>query len=213
MFSDEVHAYEALKGRMLNASHMLLAYPALQCGYRTVPEAMHDPLLQRLLKRFMEQDVMPHLALPRGVSAHAYKESILKRFANPAVADQLLRIAHDGAAKIPVFHAQTIATLLARGADPSRSALLLACFRLYLMGRDGNGAALEVLEPHFGDADRALLDPADPLTLLETAPFAALGLRQSPAFTDAYLRLAALIDAHGIRIALAAALAPGQVAA
>lgn len=213
VFSDEVHAYEALKGRMLNASHMLLAYPALQCGYRTVPEAMHDPLLQRLLKRFLEQDVIPHLALPRGVSAYAYKESILKRFANPAVADQLLRIAHDGAAKIPVFHAQTIATLLARGADPSRSALLLACFRLYLMGRDGNGAALAVQEPHFGDADRALLDPADPLTLLETAPFAALGLRQSAAFTDAYLRLAALIDAHGIRIALAAALAPGQVAA
>ena len=37
VFSDEVHAHEAVKGRMLNASHMLLAYPALQCGYRTVP--------------------------------------------------------------------------------------------------------------------------------------------------------------------------------
>ncbi|WP_051971866.1 mannitol dehydrogenase family protein [Massilia sp. 9096] len=113
-FSDDVHAYEAVKGRMLNASHMLLAYPALQYGYRTVPEAMRDPLLRRLLSRFMEHDVIPHLTPPPGVSLQAYKGTVLERFANPAVADQLLRVAHDGAAKIPVFHAATLATLLAR---------------------------------------------------------------------------------------------------
>ncbi|WP_296942294.1 mannitol dehydrogenase family protein [uncultured Massilia sp.] len=203
VFSDEVHAWEALKGRMLNASHMLLAYPALLCGYRTVPEAMRDPLLKRLLVRFMEADVIPHLDLPQGVSAHAYKETLLKRFANPAVADQLLRVAHDGAAKIPVFHSKTIATLLERGADPARPAFLLACFRRYLSGRDCNGGLLDVAEPHFSDIDDALLDPADPLTLLDTSPFAALGLRRQPAFVDAYLRLADAIEAHGIRIALA----------
>lgn len=205
-FSADVHAYEALKGRMLNAAHMLLAYPALQCGYRTVPEAMRDPLLRRLLKRFMEHDVIPHLAPPAGVSPHAYKDTVLRRFANPAVADQLLRVAHDGAAKIPVFHAETLATLLAQGADTARPALLLACFRLYLLGRDGHGAALDVVEPHLGDADRARLDPDDPLTLLDTSPFAALDLRRQPRFVATYLRLAALIEAHGIRVALAAAL-------
>ena len=209
VFSDEVHAHEAVKGRMLNASHMLLAYPALQCGYRTVPEAMHDPLLRRLLGSFMERDVIPYLSLPRGVSAHAYKETLLKRFANPAVADQLLRIAHDGAAKIPVFHSQTIANLLAQGADVSRAALLLACFRLYLMGRDGNGAPLAVNEPHFGEADRALLDPNDPLTLLDTSPFAALALGDHPGFVDAYLRITDMIDNAGIRIALAGVLPSG----
>ena len=208
LFSDEVHAWEALKGRMLNASHMLLAYPALLCGYRTVPEAMRDPLLRRLLVRFMEHDVIPHLALPRAVSPHAYKETLLKRFANPAVADQLLRVAHDGAAKIPVFHSKTIATLLDCEADPARPAFLLACFRLYLAGRDGNGAALEVNEPHFGAADHALLDSGDPLALLDTSPFAALGLRRHPRFVAAYLRFVDAIDRHGIRIALATAIAP-----
>lgn len=206
-FSDDVHAYEALKGRMLNAAHMLLAYPALLSGCRTVPQAMRDPLLRRLLDRFMEHDVIPHLAPPPGVSAHAYKDVVLRRFANPAVADQLLRVAHDGAAKIPVFHAATLATLLERGADVVRPAFLLACFRLYLAGRDCNGAALDVHEPHFGAADRARLDPADPLTLLDTSPFAALRLRASPSFVTTYLRMVESIDAHGIRIALATALA------
>jgi mannitol 2-dehydrogenase len=211
-FSADVHAYEALKGRMLNAAHMLLAYPALLCGYRTVPEAMRDPLLRRLLERFLEHDVIPYLAAPPGVSPHAYKDTLLRRFANPAVADQLLRVAHDGAAKIPVFHAETLATLLARGADTVRPALLLACFRLYLTGRDGNGAALDVIEPHFGAADRALFDAADPLTLLDTGPFAALRLRSHPDFVASYLRLADSIAVHGIRIALASALSNGPAA-
>lgn len=206
LFSDEVQGYEELKGRMLNAAHMLLAYPALQCGYRTVPEAMRDPLLRRLLLRFMEQDVIPRLDLPQGVSAHAYKETLMKRFANPAVADQLLRIAHDGAAKIPVFHAKTIATLLAESADPARPAFLLACFRLYLLGRDGNGATLAVHEPHLDEGVRARLD--DPLALLDAAPFAALALRRHPSFAEAYLRLARAIDRDGIRIALAGVAAP-----
>lgn len=210
-FSTDVHAYEALKGRMLNASHMLLAYPALQCGYRTVPEAMRDPLLRRLLKHFMEQDVIPHLVPPPGVSPHAYKDTVLRRFVNPAVADGLLRVAHDGAAKIPVFHTQTLSTLIAQGADTARPALLLACFRLYLLGRDGHSAALDVVEPHLSAADRALLDPYDPLKLLDTSPFAALALRDHPGFVATYLRLAGLIEAHGIRVALAAALLFGPV--
>jgi mannitol-1-phosphate/altronate dehydrogenase len=206
-FSADVHAYEALKGRMLNASHMLLAYPALQCGYRTVPEAMRDPLLRRLLNRFMEHDVIPHLAPPPGVSPQAYKGTVLERFANPAVADQLLRVAHDGAAKIPVFHAETLSTLLAQGADIVRPAFLLACFRLYLQGKDGKGAALEVHEPHLDEADHALLAGADPLALFDTSPFAALRLRQQPAFADTYLRLLDTIEKEGIRSALAMVLA------
>jgi len=206
-FSSDVHAYEAVKGRMLNASHMLLAYPALQCGYRTVPEAMRDPLLRRLLSRFMEHDVIPHLTPPQGVSLQAYKGTVLERFANPAVADQLLRVAHDGAAKIPVFHAATLTTLLARGDDVVRPAFLLACFRLYLAGKDGKGTPLEVREPHLSEADHALLAGGDPLALFDTGPFVALRLREHPAFVDAYLRLAEAIQTHGIRAALGMVLA------
>lgn len=212
-FSPDVHAYEAVKGRMLNASHMLLAYPALRCGYRTVPEAMRDPLLRRLLSRFMEHDVIPHLTPPAGVSLQAYQGMVLERFANPAVADQLLRVAHDGAAKIPVFHAATLATLLARGADVVRPALLLACFHLYLGGSDGNGGALAVHEPRLSEADHALLAGGDPLALLDTSPFAALDLRTHPVFVDTYLRLMEAIKTHGIRVAIGMALGSALQAA
>ena len=53
----DVHAYEAMKGRLLNAAHMLLAYPAILLGYRLVAEAMAD---HRLLA--MARSVAPAVA-------------------------------------------------------------------------------------------------------------------------------------------------------
>jgi mannitol 2-dehydrogenase/sorbose reductase len=198
MFADDVDAYEAVKGRLLNASHMLLAYPAILCGYRLVPDAMRDPLLRTLLEQFMERDAIPQLAAPGAVSLDAYKHTVLERFANPAVADQLLRVAHDGAAKIPVFHSKTIATLVANGRDLHRAAFLLACFRTYLGGADRQGARYQVAEPRLTEADWKLLNGGDPLAILKTSPFSALGLATNEKFAAAFLQLAAMMDAQGI---------------
>lgn len=203
IFTDDVDTFESLKGRMLNASHMLLAYPALLCGYRQVSEAMHDPLLRRLLTQFMEQDVIPHLAQPPGVSLHGYKETILKRFANPAVGDQLQRVAQDGAAKIPVFCARTIATLLAEVGNLRRVAFLLACFRKYLEGSDCNGARFEVSEPHLRREDWTLLQQPEPLAVLESSPFSALSLRKHEQFAHMFSQLVDMIETKGVRTTLA----------
>ena len=50
-----------LKGRMINACHMLLAYPALLVGQRLVHEGMRDPRLVALLSTFLARDVVPFL--------------------------------------------------------------------------------------------------------------------------------------------------------
>jgi mannitol 2-dehydrogenase len=203
VFTDDVEAYEALKGRMLNASHMLLAYPALLCGYRHVPEAMHDPLLRRLLTQFMEHDVIPYLRTPAGVSLHGYKATVLRRFANPAVADQLERVAHDGAAKIPIFHSATIATMVAGKADVKRAAFLLASFASYLDGKDCRAVSFTVVEPHLTQADRDMLAQDDPLALLDTSPFRALELRRQTRFAREFAALRDMIKTQGIRKTLA----------
>ena len=194
---NDVGAYEAMKGRMLNASHMLLAYPAILCGYRLVHEAMDDLLLRRLLTQFMERDVISSLTAPGGVSLHAYKKSVLERFSNPAVADQLLRVAGDGAAKLPVFHSKTIAALVGKGGDVRRAAFLLACFRSYLDGVDEHGAAFDVIEPHLTEADWALLRGDDPLAALKISPFSRLSLAKDASFARAFLTLTTSNDKVG----------------
>ncbi|WP_207388317.1 mannitol dehydrogenase family protein [Lichenihabitans psoromatis] len=199
---DDVVAFEFMKGRMLNACHMLLSYPGLLCGYRIVHNAMGDDRLRRLLETFLDRDVIPNLEGPQGVSLEAYKSAVLERFANPAVNDQLLRIAHDGAAKIPVFHSKTIEMLLSRDGDLRREAYFLACFERYLRGRDDKGDSFLVNEPRLTPADHALLKSHDPLALLRTSPFEKLGLADHPEFVRLYSAAVAMIDAEGASRAL-----------
>ena len=194
---DDVAAFEFLKMRILNACHMMLAYPGLLCGYRQVHQALADPRLFTLLDSFVDRDVIPNLEGPAGVSLPAYKAAVLQRLSNPAIGDQLLRIAHDGAAKIPVFHSRTLEMLLAEGADPSREAFFLACFSRYLAGHDDEGQAIEVNEPRLLPDDWALLAGHDPLALLRTSPFAKLGLAEYPAFAEQYRAFLASLERDG----------------
>ncbi|OXI43832.1 mannitol dehydrogenase family protein [Burkholderia aenigmatica] len=126
---DDVEAYEAIKGRMLNASHMLISFSSLLLGYRLVHEAMGDSEIVELLTTFLTCDVEPLISAPAGVSLSSYRSQIVARFSNSAVGDQLLRVAHDGASKVPVFHTKTLRDLVREGADVRRETLLLASFR------------------------------------------------------------------------------------
>ena len=193
----DVATFEFMKMRILNACHMLLAYPGLLCGYDLVHEALGDPRLFRLLDTFVDRDVIPNLEAPAGISLPAYKAAVLERFSNPAIGDRLLRIAHDGASKIPVFHARTIESLLARNGDVRREAFFLACFGRYLAAKDDRGNPIEVAEPKLTPDDRALLEGSDPTALLRTSPFARLGLDDHPGFRGAYLDYAASVAANG----------------
>ena len=56
---DDVALFEAVKGRMLNAAHMTLSYPALMCGFRLVDEAMREPAARAFLDAFLTRDVIP----------------------------------------------------------------------------------------------------------------------------------------------------------
>ena len=58
---------------LLNASHMMLSYPALMCGYRVVDEALRQPAIAACLDAFMDKDVIPLLKGPDGVSLEDYK--------------------------------------------------------------------------------------------------------------------------------------------
>lgn len=200
---DDVATFEAVKGRMLNACHMLLAYPALLMGYRYVHEAMADARLLALLQQFLDRDVIPYVEGPPGVALPDYAASILQRFANPAIGDQLLRIATDGATKIPTFHAKTISVLTDGAGDVRREALLLALFRRYLGGMDDTGTAFEVTEPQLTDDDRRLLAATDALDALRSRPFAALELADRPDFVAAYRDLVDSLDRRGTAATIA----------
>ena len=195
--TEDVGAYEQVKLRMLNASHTVLSFPGLLGGYRFVHEAMADHRILGLLRRFLDEDVIPLLDAPPGMALGAYRDSVLDRFSNPAINDQLARIASDSGSKIPIFLGDTIRASLDGGRDHRRLAFTLAGFARYLAG-----SAPAPQEPHLAEADLALArdpDPAAPLRVSTLAPF---GLDRSPAFVESVARCRALIAEKGTLEAL-----------
>ena len=205
---DDVALFETVKGRMLNASHVLLSYVALLLGHRFVHEALADARVRSVVEVYLTSDVIPLLQGPSGLSLQDYRDSILERFSNPAIRDQLIRIATDGSAKIPVFHSATLRTLLESGGDLRREALLLACYQRYLGGVDDLGGLFEVTEPSLSDDDRAELAAADGLGLLRISSLRSLGLEDDQRFLAAYRAAVAALQDGGAEQGIVEALAP-----
>ncbi len=202
-FSNEVAAYVAVKGRLSNAAHSLMCYPALLIGARFVDEGMRIPEIVSLLRVFWERDSARLVASPAGFSIAAFTEKVIERFANPAIKDHLTRIAGDGATKIPTFNGQTISQLIAGGGDLTRVAFLVACFARYLGGVDDKGARFEPYEPHMSDSDWRYARSGDPLAVLDIESFRGLGLRESAAFVTAYQAISKQLLAQGAAATLA----------
>ena len=183
--TDDVAAYEQVKLRMLNASHSMLSYPGLLAGYRLVREAVADPLISGLLRAFLDRDVIPLLEAPPGMPLERYRDTVLDRFANPAIGDQLSRITSDGASKIPVFLGDTIAACLERGRDHRRLAFLRRGLRPLPRRRRRPGPTLH---PAGAAPDRGRPRPGpdpDPAAVLRIGPLKGLGLDRSAASSRA----------------------------
>ncbi len=202
----DVEAFEAMKGRVLNASHMMLSYPGALAGHKWVHDAAKDPKIAALLNTFMEHDAAPQVEAPRGASLAEYQKLIVRRFTNENVPDTVLRVAHDGGAKLPVFHRKTCEGLVRADGDVRREAFLLAAFRQYTFGVDRYGAQFEVNEPHLNAEDWKLIRDEDPIKALLTSPFRAWGVAEAPKFVDAYLAAVKTLRDEGVYAAIDAAL-------
>jgi len=148
---DDVTDYEFMKIRMLNASHIFLAFSGLLLGYDHIDESINDPDLRKLVETYLDTDVIPTLKAAPGEDLEKYKESVISRFSNPAMADQNLRIGSDGASKVQVFWTATIQNLLKDKRDLDRVAYGLAAYLEMLRGKNEKGGTFEPIEPTFTD--------------------------------------------------------------
>ncbi|WP_198674799.1 D-arabinitol 4-dehydrogenase [Rhodoferax ferrireducens] len=130
-----VQAHEEAKIRLLNATHSGIAWAGTLAGYQFIHEGTHDPVIRRFAYDYVTDDVMPVLDTPEHPSPldlAKYRDVVLDRFGNPAIADTNQRVAMDGFSKIPGFITPTIRERLARGESIASVAMLPALFLAYL---------------------------------------------------------------------------------
>ncbi len=191
-FTEDVTAYENMKLSLLNASHTMLSYPAFLAGYRKVDEAMRDERFVGYLRDFMDKDITPYVPAPGRIDLARYKQTLLERFGNRSVGDQLARLCFDGISKIPVYIVPNLAKMLRDGGDLRRVAFFTAVYRRYLRAAaDDTGASYAIDEPGLTDDDRRRIASDDVLDFLALSPFASLGLHANERFTEAYRTMAA----------------------
>ncbi|MBX8514199.1 mannitol dehydrogenase family protein [Pseudomonas cichorii] len=186
-FTDDVTPYEEMKIKLLNGSHLALTYLGFLKGYRFVHETMNDPLFVRYIRAYMDLDVTPQLASVPGIDLEGYKDTLIERFSNQAIADQLERVCSDGSSKFPKFTIPTINRLILDQGNLERASLVVAAWALYLKGVDENVTTYRIPDPR-ADFCQALVADDALLTqrLLDVEEIFGLAIPRSAEFVAAF---------------------------
>jgi fructuronate reductase len=173
-FVADVAPFEAMKLRLLNASHSAFAYLGFLAGHEFIYQVAEQPHFVALMRALMEREVTPTLAVPPGVDLAAYREALVTRFGNPALPHRTQQIAMDGSQKLPQRLLDTARENLAAGRDVRLVALAVAGWMRYVAGIDEAGHPINVSDPLAGEfAKIAEARRGDPVALAQ----ALLGIR------------------------------------
>ena len=193
-----VNAHEEAKIRLLNATHSCIAWAGTLVGYTYIHEGTQDPAIRRMAYDYVTNDVIPVLT-PSPLDLADYRDVVLQRFANPAIADTNQRVAMDGFSKIPGFIAPTIRERLARNESIASVAMLPALFLAYLQRWHRNDLAYEYQDQAMDPAQaHAICEAADPVAALAadtslwgplaSDPRLVAGLSDASALVKAWLK-------------------------
>jgi len=143
----DVEPYELMKLRLLNASHQGMCYFGYLAGYRYAHEAVADPLITALLRRYMDQEATPTLHPVPGIDLDAYKRTLIDRFSNPEVRDTLARLCAESSDRIPKWLLPVVRERLAVEGDVTISAAIVASWARYAEAVDEQGEPITVVDP------------------------------------------------------------------
>ena len=173
----DVTPYETMKLSLLNGSHFAMAYLGFLAGFAAVPDVMADPDFRTFIQRLMDDEVTPLLPPVPGIDLTDYKATLLERFDNPAIKDQVTRLCLNGSGKFPQYLRPSLEKALNTGRPHRLLTLACAGWLRYLTGEDEQGQAYLIDDPQAALlTERAKAGGTDPGPLLAlTDIFGSLG--------------------------------------
>lgn len=200
MITEDVRPFEHMKLQLLNAGHAVLGFAAHQFEIELVHDGMADPDVLSFVEAFLNREAKTALHPVEGMDFDAYIESLLERFANPQVRDQILRLAMDGTGRIPKFVLPTLRTHLDNGGPTELTALFLATWAQSLTGKSDAGNDIE----YGPDANLELVKAAAQASLENPAAFLDLaptfdGIRDNEAFVAQFVTALNAVRENGLR--------------
>ncbi|SDR96318.1 mannitol 2-dehydrogenase [Polaribacter sp. KT25b] len=197
-FVEDVVPFEKMKLSLLNAGHSVLGILGDLIGYATIDESVHNPEIKKFLKNYMNIEVTPTLAGLEGVNLNAYKDSLLERFGNIYIKDQIDRICSESSAKFPIFILPTVNKQLENNGSVDFAAFVIAAWAIYSLGSNEKGQPLLIKDAMKTILnEKALAAKENPAAFLEIASIFG-NLKDNEAFVKAYTSAYNNIVTNGI---------------
>jgi mannitol 2-dehydrogenase len=200
--TDEVHAYESMKIRILNAGHQVLANAGEILGKETISGCMADPLIAAFFHKVQTDEVLPYVDAVGGKSSRDYLTLIERRFANPKIRDTTRRVAFDGSSRHPGFVLPILRDALATGGSVNGLALVEALWARMCAGTREDGTAIDPNDPFWDQlSETAKCAKSQPLAWLEMRHTYG-DLTEHRRFAEAFSHWLTLIWSDGVEAAL-----------
>jgi len=198
----DVLPYELMKLRLANGTHQALCFFGHLLGHTYVHEAIHDPDINDLLIRYIDEEAVPTLAPVPGFNLKEWGRIVIDRFGNPQIQDQLVRICAETSDRIPKFVLPVVIDQIKMGGSTPICAAVIASWSRYAQGSDENGAAINVIDPKKAEvmaaANAELNSPGAFLKV--TSIFG--GLAENKVFMGQYLAALEILRSSGARVLL-----------
>ena len=201
-FTDDVHSYEMMKLRILNAGHQVLANVGELLSLETIADCMSDDLVASFFRKVVTSEILPHVRPVPGMSPQDYLNLVERRFRNPAIRDTTRRVAFDGTSRHSGFVLPIVRDALAAGHSVRGLALVEALWARMCAGRREDGSQIEPNDPNWASlskvAEASVHKPEN--WLMQRDIYG--GLAEAKHFRDAFTQSAHDLGATGLRTTL-----------
>ncbi len=206
-FTTDVHAYEAMKLRQLNAGHQIIATPGELLSVDTIAGTMANPLIAGLFRKVEIEEIVPHVHAVPGMTPLAYVDLITDRFANAEIFDTTRRVAFDGTSRHAGFLHPILRDALAADTPIDGLTLVEALWARMCAGTREDGSVIEPNDPYWDDLVVKALDAkADPSVWINQTQFYG-DLGKNARFAASFDRWLKLVWEKGTEAAIQAYLA------
>ncbi|WP_306127166.1 mannitol dehydrogenase family protein [Roseitalea sp. MMSF_3516] len=207
--TDDVHAFEKMKIRMLNGGHQVISDLGELLSVETISGTMEHPGIRAVFEKIEREEILPHIDAVPGFTPEAYIDLLLRRFGNPIIVDTTRRVAFDGSSRHPGFVLGSVRDGLVAGTPVEGLALAEAGWARMCFGTREDGSTIEPNDP-FWDTLQAVARTArdDPRAWLEQRQTYG-NLADHPRFADAFEKWLRMIWVDGTAAAMDAYLKAG----
>lgn len=200
--TNDVHLYETMKIRMLNAGHQVLANAGELLSVPTIAACMADPDIAAFFHKVEAEEIAPYVNAVPGMTPMQYLDLIARRFANPKIHDTTRRVAFDGSSRHAGFVLPILRDALKSNGAIEGLALTEALWARMCAGTREDGTEIAANDPHWAAlSEQARAAKDDPRAWL--AQHAIYGdLNANARFAEAFAEKLRSVWADGCRSTL-----------